>query len=92
MSRRTTGERTATYKGRTYRLLWLGNTKFGSRARLQFMDGSKDFWVAGTEVSGIAAYSAPAGNRSARPRNCCGYPCPVSGRKCTPTDPCHDCR
>lgn len=22
---------------------------------------------------------------------CCGYPCPVTGRRCTPDDPCHDC-
>jgi hypothetical protein len=35
----------ALYKGRTYRVLFLGPTKFGERARLQFMDGSKDFWV-----------------------------------------------
>lgn len=21
----------------------------------------------------------------------CGYPCPVTGRKCTASDPCHDC-
>lgn len=24
--------------------------------------------------------------------DCCGYPCPVTGRKCTPGDPCHDCQ
>lgn len=24
--------------------------------------------------------------------DCCGYPCPVSGRRCTPSDPCHDCQ
>ncbi len=23
--------------------------------------------------------------------DCCGYPCPVTRRRCTPTDPCHDC-
>jgi hypothetical protein len=22
----------------------------------------------------------------------CGYPCPVSGRRCTSSDPCHDCQ
>ena len=21
----------------------------------------------------------------------CGYPCPVTRRRCTPSDPCHDC-
>jgi hypothetical protein len=23
---------------------------------------------------------------------CCGYRCPVTGRRCTPSDPCHDCQ
>lgn len=22
----------------------------------------------------------------------CGYPCPVTRRRCTPSDPCHDCQ
>jgi hypothetical protein len=22
---------------------------------------------------------------------CCGYPCPVDGHRCTPAHPCHDC-
>lgn len=34
-----------TYKGRKYKLLYLGNTKYGRRAHLQFWDGSKDFWI-----------------------------------------------
>ena len=33
------------YKGKTYLLKWRGPTKYGERARLQFLDGSKDFWV-----------------------------------------------
>lgn len=37
---------TCSYKGRPYRLVWRGKTKFGRRARLEFMDGSKEFWVA----------------------------------------------
>jgi hypothetical protein len=49
MKRRTPGIpptlATCTYKGRTYRLLWSGNTSFGRRAKLQFMDASKIFWV-----------------------------------------------
>lgn len=36
---------TAIYKGRPYRLLGSGKTKFGERAHLAFLDGSKDFWV-----------------------------------------------
>lgn len=37
---------TVTYKGRKYKLLWKGKTKFGERAHLSFIDGTKDFWVA----------------------------------------------
>jgi hypothetical protein len=33
------------YKGKNYKLLYEGKTKFGVRAHLAFMDGSKDFWV-----------------------------------------------
>jgi len=33
---------------------------------------------------------APARSRSYT-SVCCGYPCPVSGRRCTAADPCHDC-
>jgi hypothetical protein len=40
-----TAKKTATYKGRTYRLLFIGTTKFGQKAKLGFMDGSKEFWV-----------------------------------------------
>lgn len=47
----TTTSRTATYKGRTYRCLFVGDTKYGRRARLQFFDGSKDFWVDAKLVS-----------------------------------------
>lgn len=36
---------TVRYKGRTYRLVWQGRTKYGDRAHLAFLDGSKDFWV-----------------------------------------------
>jgi hypothetical protein len=42
---------TAQYKGRKYRLLWMGQTKFGQRAHLQFFDGTKDFWVDASLVS-----------------------------------------
>jgi hypothetical protein len=44
-------ERTAEYKGRTYRLLWIGTTKHGQRAHLQFFDGSKDFWADASAVT-----------------------------------------
>lgn len=41
----------ATYKGRKYRLLFIGETKFGKRAHLQFFDGTKDFWVDASAVA-----------------------------------------
>lgn len=43
----------ATYKGRKYKLLWVGDTKFGRRAHLGFWDGSKSFWVDATLVSNL---------------------------------------
>lgn len=42
---------TAEYKGRKYRLEWMGQTKFGRRAKLAFFDGSKEFWAAASEVA-----------------------------------------
>lgn len=63
---------TATYKGRTYRLLWTGPTKFGRRAKLGFMDGSKEFWVAAAAVTtGGASYTPRAG----KPRRDCDDYC-----------------
>lgn len=42
---------TVSYKGRSYRLLWSGSTKYGDRAKLEFMDGTKSFWVDLDKVS-----------------------------------------
>lgn len=53
--------RTVTYKGRPYRLLWQGQTKYGERAHLQFVDGSKDFWVDASLVSGASGPRPPRG-------------------------------
>lgn len=39
------------YKGRSYRLLFKGKTKFGFKAKLAFMDGSKEFWVDANLIS-----------------------------------------
>ena len=47
----TSTSKTAIYKGRTYRCLFIGATKYGRRAHLQFMDGTKDFWVDASLVS-----------------------------------------
>jgi hypothetical protein len=42
--------RVAEYKGRKYRVLYIGDTKYGYRAHLGFFDGSRDFWVDGSLV------------------------------------------
>jgi hypothetical protein len=44
----------ATYKGRKYKLLFIGETRFGRRAHLQFQDGTKDFWVDERQISTLA--------------------------------------
>lgn len=49
-----------------------------------------------TAIASIAkSASAPASDSGYRPQkgiDYCGYPCPVSGRRCTANDPCHDCQ
>jgi hypothetical protein len=44
------------YKGRKYRILYLGPTKYGQRAHLGFFDGSKDFWVDAALVTVLQSY------------------------------------
>lgn len=33
------------YKGHNYECRWVGQTKYGLRAKLMFRDGSKEFWA-----------------------------------------------
>ena len=35
----------AVYKGRKYRVAGQGKTKYGQKTKLQFFNGSKEFWV-----------------------------------------------
>lgn len=97
----TTTNRIGEYKGRKYRLLYSGPTKYGRRAKLAFMDGTKEFWVAADlvrETQGGSGYT-PAVRDSrgyvterGHHDGYCGYPCPVSGLRCCPENgPCHDC-
>lgn len=44
-------ERIGVYKGKKYRLKFLGRTKHGYRACLEFWNGTKTFWVDGDAVS-----------------------------------------
>jgi hypothetical protein len=72
-----TASQTATYKGRTYKLLFIGDTKFGRRAKLGFWDGSKEFWVPAENVTvGGAAPAGGSGRPAGGGRTCaeCGRP------------------
>lgn len=62
-----------TYKGRQYRLLWSGKTKYGQRCKLSFMDGTKEFWADSSLVDGVGVSS---GSGSGRTQACaeCGRP------------------
>jgi len=64
--------KTATHKGRTYRLLFVGKTKFGNKAKLGFMDGSKEFWVDSGLVSQSSAPSCSRSSRRVRTCPSCG--------------------
>lgn len=69
--------KTATYKGRTYLVKFTGTTKFGHKAKLAFMDGSKEFWVpldAITLTGGGGSSYTPRAHRPSRMRTCprCG--------------------
>lgn len=45
--------KTAMYKGKRYQCLFVGKTKYGQKAKLSFMDGSKEFWVDADKISGV---------------------------------------
>jgi hypothetical protein len=77
-------EQLAKYKGKTYRVLFLGPTKYGERARLQFMDGSKDFWVDARLVDVVKGTPQQRGRRRPGGR----YECPECGDWVTPGTRC----
>lgn len=80
---------TAIYKGRMYRLLYLGPTKYGQRARLQFLDGSKDFWVAADQVKPQASSSSSSRTRTPPRRGPNRrYECDECGEMVTPGTRC----
>ena len=82
----------AMYKGRKYPLLWQGDTRYGRRAKLGFWDGSREFWVDASLVRVESNEPRPSSSYGRDTSPYCGYPCPVTGRKCCPSNgPCHDC-
>ncbi len=76
-------EEFATYKGKTYKLLYVGKTKFGHKAKLAFLDGSKEFWVASSDIS-RGGSSGGSGRSSTTRRAPSGrYECPECGEYVT---------
>jgi predicted kinase len=63
----------AVYKGRKYKLLWVGPTRYGRRAKLGFWDGSREFWV---DESKIQVQRGGGGGHGGKGRPCdeCGRP------------------
>jgi hypothetical protein len=45
---------TANYKGRQYVLVWIGDTKYGQRARLCTTNGVLDFWVDADKIDELS--------------------------------------
>lgn len=88
-------DRTATYKGRKYLLKFLGKTKFGRRAKLAFLDGSKEFWVSADLVTEGGEEETPSVGPARRTRGYsarpyspgCGCSCHAGGG-----EPCFGCR
>jgi hypothetical protein len=66
------GQRKALYKGRHYRLLYLGHTKYGERAKLEFMDGTKSFWCDAGAVEELSANNGRPDDHI-RCRHCGGW-------------------
>jgi len=62
------------YKGKKYKLVWVGPTKFGRRAKLQFLNGQKEFWVDEDAISpsGSTGYGGSSSGRGGRCRGCGG--------------------
>lgn len=75
--------KTGTYRGRKYRVLFIGKTQFGQRAHLQYFDGSKDFWVGADAVSDISNENQPSPTKNARRTRklceLCGVRAPMPG-------------
>ncbi len=78
----------ATYNGRKYKLVWQGKTKFGQRAKLQFFDGSKEFWVDASRIDVSDAGPSPMERVYGRGRFGRLCRCSECGGWKAPGDPC----
>ena len=73
----------AHYKGREYRVLYRGNTRHGRRAKLQYLSGTKTFWVDESRLQEAPGNAAlPEGSPPGRQ-----VPSPYVGRKPVPAPP-----
>lgn len=71
-------DRTAQYKGKSYLLKFMGKTKFGKKAKLAFLDGSKEFWAHASQVT-VTGGSSSASGGSSRSRS--GAACAECGKR-----------
>ena len=87
MSQQT--QRYARYHGQTYRLLFLGPTPFGFKAKLAYRDGTKVFWVNGRLVTEQTGYmdSISDSHRRRSGRAGCSCSCQRGGG-----DACFECQ
>lgn len=80
----------ATHNGKSYYVIWSGETKRGYAAKLCFRDGSKVFWADGNSIQIVKSYAEPKTIRSLqefakrRQQEDAGErQCPVCARFCT---------
>jgi len=73
----------ATYRGKTYKLLYVGKTKFGHKAKLAFLDGSKEFWVDSSDISRGGSSGGSGRSSTARRAPSGRYECPECGEYVT---------
>lgn len=52
------------YKGVKYKVEFAGKTKFGFRAKLSYLNGSKEFWVNLTDLTPVSAEVTPTPTKS----------------------------
>ena len=79
---------TVGYKGHEYKLKWSGDTKFGYRAILLYLDGSKEFWVDANAVTTNEAQP----EEPATPPSANEHPAPRFSATPKAAQPCSLCR
>jgi len=75
-----------TWQAEVVRVLWSGADKYGKGQISICATASLDDRPSRGRVTRRGRAYYQGGTEIA-----CGYPCPVTGRTCTPDHPCHDC-